>query len=361
VLPVHDNGGKRKPLHAIIDLVLGLLGLTSVQQDVYEQLVSRPPMTAAELDRVADECGCAGEIGVVLSRLEELGLMSRLAGDRWSATPPDTALQVLISEHSRAAAEARQYVAELNGRFGGTEAAGPDLTSIVETLHGRDEIISRFAELQGLAGDRIRSCDAPPYPAQDAATLNTVEVDQLRRGIRYRVLYDRTALDQPGRLADLEAGIAAGEQARVGHVPLKLTIFDDTAAILPLRQPADIESRLIVHEPVLLGALSALFEMFWDRALPLQIGEGKAEVADHDGRPRPEERQLLVLLVAGLTDRDIAGQLSISERTVRSRVHAMMLRLDAATRFQAGYQAVLRGWLAVYEQASDRPADVPAG
>jgi hypothetical protein len=27
-------------------------------------------------------------------------------------------------------------------------------------------------------------------------------------------------------------------------------------------------------------------------------------------------------------------------------VRAMMARLDAATRFQAGYQAVLRGWIA---------------
>lgn len=336
--------------------MLGLLGLTSAEQDVYEQLVSHPPMTAAELDRVARERGCADELGALLARLQELGLVSRRAGNRWSATPPDTALQVLISDHSRAAAEARQYVAELSGRFNRSETEGQDLSSVVEVLHGREEIIDRFAELQSRAGEQIRSCDAPPYPAQDAATLNIVEVDQLQQGIRYRVLYDRSALDQPGRLADLEAGIAAGEEARVGHVPLKLTIFDDATAILPLRQPADVESRLIVHEPVLLGALSALFEMVWDRALPLRVGEHTAEVADHDGLPRPEERQLLVLLVAGLTDREIAAQLGISDRTVRSRVHAMMLRLDAATRFQAGYQAVLRGWLAVDDRSIDATA-----
>jgi DNA-binding NarL/FixJ family response regulator len=148
-------------------------------------------------------------------------------------------------------------------------------------------------------------------------------------------------------LAALEAGIAAGEEARVAAIPLKMTLFDNTAAFLPVHQPPDVETRLIVRDPVLLDALSALFEMYWDNGLPLQIHKGRAEVADHDdGEPSEAERRLLVLLVAGLSDREIGIQLTLSERTVRSRVRSLMTRLDAGTRFQAGYQAVLRGWIA---------------
>lgn len=337
----------------MIGRVLGVLGLTRAEQDVYEQLVSRPPMTLAEVSTVAESCGYGSEAAALLERLQELGLVSQRPGDppRWSATPPDAALQVLVSEQGRALAEARRYVAELNSRYGRTAPAGQDVAATVEVIHGRAEIIRRSSEAQLAITRQIRAFDAPPYPAQDAATVNTLEVDHLRRGITYRIVYDRSGLDVPGRLADLEAGIAAGEQARVADVPVKMTIWDDTAAILPLRHPPDVESRLVVHDSVLLDALSALFEMVWDRALPLRVVEGRAELADASGLPTPDERQLLVLLVAGLTDRDIAAQLGISDRTVRSRVHAMMTRLDAATRFQAGYQSVLRGWLALDEPA----------
>jgi DNA-binding NarL/FixJ family response regulator len=95
-------------------------------------------------------------------------------------------------------------------------------------------------------------------------------------------------------------------------------------------------------------ALSALFEMYWDRALPLHVNDGRAELAgpSSDTAPSEDDRHLLVLLVGGLTDQEIAAQLGISDRTVRRGVRAMMSRLDAATRFQAGYQAVLRGWIA---------------
>jgi DNA-binding NarL/FixJ family response regulator len=41
----------------------------------------------------------------------------------------------------------------------------------------------------------------------------------------------------------------------------------------------------------------------------------------------------------------MAVHLGWSERTVRKHIDGMRHRLDADTRFEAGYQAVLRGWL----------------
>jgi sugar-specific transcriptional regulator TrmB len=342
--------------------VLQVLGLEPGEQDLYEQLVSCPPMTLAEVTELADECGC-DRAAAVLDRLQELGLVSQVPGNppRWTATPPNTALQVLISHRGRALAEARRYVADMTSRFSQNHTVR-NPPALVEVVHGREEIIRRGLELQHGARHEIRSCDAPPYPADDAASVNTLELDHLRRGIRYRVLYDRTALDIPGRLADLEAGIAAGEQARVTDIPLKMSLSDYPMAILPLRQPPDVESRLIVYDSVLFDALSALFEMYWDQALPLNVRQGRASLPDGDGLPSPDERHLLPLLVAGLTDQEIAAQLGVSDRTVRSRVRAMMARLDAATRFQAGYQAVQRGWLAFdeHEPSEDRVPDVVA-
>jgi DNA-binding CsgD family transcriptional regulator/sugar-specific transcriptional regulator TrmB len=334
--------------------VLQVLGLTSVEQEVYERLVRGPAMTLAELDTDS------GRATSYLARLCELGLVSQLPGEppRWSATPPGAALEVLLSDRSRALAEAARHVADLDARFyrAAARRSPPDLA---EVIYGREAIVRRSTEIQSSVRYEIRSCDAPPYPEHNPAEVNTIEIDQLRRGIRYRILYDRRALDIPGRLADLEAGIAAGEEARVTDVPLKMTLIDHSTAILPLRHPADVESRLIVYDAVLVDALSALFEMYWERALPLRPSDARPQLPA--GGPSPAEAHLLPLLVAGLTDQEIAAQLHLSDRTVRSRVHAMMARLDAATRFQAGFQAVARGWLATDELPAKRGSGDAAG
>lgn len=323
--------------------MLQVVGLTPAEQQLYERLVGGPAMTLGEL---------GGELGSdavtrSLARLQQLGLVTALPGEppRWSPTPPGAALEMLISERSRALAEAARHVAELDGRFN-RAANRRGAPKLVEVVYGREAILRRAKEMQSSVRHEIRACDAPPYPEDNPAAVNTMELDQLRRGIRYRILYDRRALDMPGRLADLEAGIAAGEEARVTDVPLKMTLVDRSIAVLPLRHPVDVESRLMVYDPVLLDALSALFDMYWERALPLRVSDGKAQLAGDGTGPSADEAHLLPLLVAGLTDHEIAAQLGLSDRTVRSRVQAMMARLDAATRFQAGYQAVARGWLA---------------
>jgi DNA-binding CsgD family transcriptional regulator len=320
----------------MIGHMLQVIGLSPTQQDLYERLLPRPA-TLDELGGSPDD----------LARLRDLGLVARLPGDppQWSAAPPGTALQALLSAHDRALAGAARRLVELDRRFS-QAVAQQGSPGLVEVIHGRDAILRNAAEMQHNVRGQIRACDAPPYPEANPAAVNTTELDHLRRGIRYRILYDRRALDVPGRLADLEAGIAAGEEARVADIPLKMTIVDGSTAVLPVRHPPDVESRIVVRDPVLLAALGALFEMYWERALPLRVSDGRPQLSGDGAGPSPEEAHLLPLLVAGLTDQEIAAQLHLSDRTVRSRVRAMMVRLDATTRFQAGYQAVIRGWLA---------------
>jgi Bacterial regulatory proteins, luxR family len=346
--------------------MLQVVGLSPSEERLYERLVYGRALTVAELAAEpatappgagsARASLAAGEVTAGLRRLQRLGLISPLPADptRWVACPPGTALETLIGERTRELTAAARYVATLDARFNHA-ADRSEAPELIEVIHGREAILRRGTELQRAVRHEIRACDAPPYPEANPAAVNTTELDHLGRGVRYRILYDRRALEIPGRLADLQAGIAAGEQARVTDVPLKMTLIDDTVALLPLRQPADVESRMIVHDPALLSALSALFELFWERALPLRVSDGRAYLTGGSAGPSPEEGQLLPLLVAGLTDQEIAAQLRISDRTVRSRVRSMMARLDAATRFQAGYQAVGRGWLA----ADDPPAGIP--
>ena len=55
---------------------------------------------------------------------------------------------------------------------------------------------------------------------------------------------------------------------------------------------------------------------------------------------------LLALLVTGVPDVVIARQLGLSYRTFQRRLHELMGRLGAETRFQAGIRAVQLGWAA---------------
>ncbi|MFJ3231488.1 helix-turn-helix transcriptional regulator [Streptomyces sp. NPDC086787] len=57
------------------------------------------------------------------------------------------------------------------------------------------------------------------------------------------------------------------------------------------------------------------------------------------------EREVLELLAAGHLDESIARQLNISVRTCRRVIAALMDRLEARSRFQAGVIAVARGWM----------------
>lgn len=66
-------------------------------------------------------------------------------------------------------------------------------------------------------------------------------------------------------------------------------------------------------------------------------------------KPQPEnklsqrEQQVMVLLTQGLRDRDIAQKLYISESTVKFHINSAMSKLKAKNRYQAIYQATIRG------------------
>lgn len=324
--------------------MLQALGLSASEQAVYELLVTRPPITAADLTELATGQPWAASVEVALQRLEKLGLVARLPEDppRHAVVPVGVATEALIAAEERSLAAARQRIGQLATRFG-RKLAGGDPLRLVEVVRGTDAVRARLEELVRSVRAEMRGFDAPPY-LNPPSGPSTFELEGLRGGIRYRVIYDRQAVDQPGRLADIEQTVSAGEEARVADLPMKLGLSDYPLAMLPLRNdPVDLECWLVVHDSMLLEALSAWFEMYWERAVPLHVARGPAPLAA-DG-PTDVERDLLPLLVAGLPDHAIAAHLGWHERTAHRHLRSMMARLDAETRFQAGYQAVRRGWL----------------
>jgi hypothetical protein len=325
-----------------MSLVLGSLGLSPAEQQLYESLVPRLTVTMAEL---------TVEHGVdarsIVDRLTEIGLLARLPGspERVAVLPPETSFDPLVLSARRDLAEARQRMIMMAARFHDA-AAGGDRSGLVETVHGAEAIVRAAGQLERGARHEVLACDAPPYLV-DPSAPNVVEYDLLSKGVTYRVLYGHRAVGQPGRVGDIRDGLTSGEQARVGDVPIKMAIFDSTAFV-PLVVDDAFDSALIIREPSLVTVLSALFEIYWERAVPLATYASESRMPGPQA-PSGADQDLLALLVSGLTDREIATHLGWTERKVRQHIQRMKSQLGVETRFQAGYRTVLRGWLSLDE------------
>lgn len=62
-------------------------------------------------------------------------------------------------------------------------------------------------------------------------------------------------------------------------------------------------------------------------------------------QPTEDELALLRLLARGLTDEVVAQKLGLTGRTLRRRLRSAMDKLDASSRFEAGYKLARSGWL----------------
>ena len=123
----------------------------------------------------------------------------------------------------------------------------------------------------------------------------------------------------------------------MSNVPLSIVIVDDTTCIVEWTGEGKGPQGLKGHARGAVAAGLKVFNRFWQLGTP--IGD------DAEGELDARDATVLRLMAAGVTDAAIARQTGFSQRTVERRVRHVMERLGAQTRFQAGVQAVHRGWL----------------
>lgn len=127
--------------------------------------------------------------------------------------------------------------------------------------------------------------------------------------------------------------------------PIRLLIADKTHAMVPMNGDASNAAALLVHRSGLLDALLALFDAAWERGRPLRIASDNLVEMEPPAGIDDEDRRILVLLLAGLTDASVAGQLDLSIRTVQRRVRDLMDLAGVHTRLQLGWHAARQGWV----------------
>ncbi|RFC72344.1 LuxR C-terminal-related transcriptional regulator [Streptomyces sp. AcE210] len=324
------------------------LGLGADELRVYEALlnVPVPPSRTALAERLGLT---VRRVTAALDRLTECGFTQPARGAGLpGAVAPATALRNLIHLHQ---AELLRRSAELEELTGSVDRIAAQLLSTahdtraigIETIRGRKRIAERVASLLVAATEEVALLDRPPYAASEPdgmpAPLDVTE--PVRRGVRVRVVVDREGLSFQHRARGLNDLAAEGVQIRVGtELPTKLITVDRRVTLLPPTDAADpTASALVVSDALLSHALVPLFEAVWERAAP--IG------SDSHGQISDGDRELLTMLASGLKDEAIARRMDMHVHTVRRRISRLMQELNAETRFQAGVQAAMRGWLTV--------------
>jgi DNA-binding CsgD family transcriptional regulator len=324
--------------------VLEFLGLDETATAVYQALL-------VARGGLADICARTGlPEGVIrsaLSALASVNLVRAPSGtsDAWRPVRPELGFAALVHEHEADLAQRAHQLAAL--RAAATAAAATwsagiqHMPASVETLETYQDAI---AEARWLASRATAEYLQVMPGAPDLAALHS-ELSPLAaavaRGARIRVLYRDSIRSDPSALAHARLMAQTGADVRTAPIlPTPLVICDRQVALTLTGHPMQ-EMFLSVREPAIVEVLSAVFDNSWDTATPLST----RIFADDPANLTPGEQALLRLLAAGLTDEAAAKRLGVSLRTVRRQMQALMIRLQATSRFQAGLNAAQRGWL----------------
>jgi DNA-binding CsgD family transcriptional regulator len=163
--------------------------------------------------------------------------------------------------------------------------------------------------------------------------------EQLAAGRRSRALYPARVLEAAPRI--LWERAEAGERVRIlAEVPCRMAVLGGAAALLSEEYGVATDRRVVVRHPSVVATLRLSFETLWEKAMA---------VPGLDAPRRPQDvlarGVLLDLLADGAKDEQISRELGVSLRTVRRRVADLLEELGSSSRFQAGVEAVRRGWV----------------
>lgn len=284
------------------------------------------------------------EAARVLQALQARGLAAAQPGEEavFRPLPPDVALGNHLLRRYEALERARQLVADLNDEYrAGVRRLEAD--HLVEVIVGGEALRERLRQLQdGARQEMLWFCRSNPVALPSGE--NTAELDALRRGVSYQVIYDREFLQSPGVLDNAQAAMRLGQQARtLPSLPIRIAIADRSTAICPLvRETGGGEpTAAVIGQSELLTAVIALFDAYWAMATPIHAS---GDTATADG-PDDSDLYVLSLMIGGLPDKAIASQLGVSRRTVQRRLDRLMALAGVDTRPGLAYHAARHGWL----------------
>ena len=323
--------------------VMTALGFSHALDRTYQRLLAQSGRELVSVARALLKT--PEELLTEIAPLLERDVVVVDAESRVHVAEPTEAVARILGATAQAAKNAQTQLENVAAAVpfltGASTRLGPDEVRDVQQIDGE---ISSGGDVVPLLEMLIRQSpgdllwlrpDLFLQPREDAmASAVRAAVDAGRQS---RAIYPVRALTEAR--ATLVERARVGEQIRVlPTLPTRMLVIGSTHAILPEPLGFVDEPRTLIRQRGLVEALALWFESLWDRADPVHDLERM--------EPRPDLRRfLLEQLADGAQDELIARRLGVSLRTVRRRVADTMAELGAESRFQAGVEAVRRGWL----------------
>jgi hypothetical protein len=335
--------------------------LTGDAVALYKFTVENPQWSEAEALTALGLDRC--RLRVAIDVLNSLGLFRPSAdpSHTWHAVGPETAIaEVLIDEET----ELRRRQADIASVRREILCLAPAYyearrsryrTEAVDVIRNVPTARRLLTYWSRRAGKEI--CIAHPGSGMSADGLRRsldLDIPVLEKGVAMRtVLQHSTRHHLPTRQYAAKVAPLGAEIRTVPIVPRRMIVFDSEVAFVPLEGGRPEQGAAVVKEPAVIDCLMAFFELLWTTAKPYPVGQ-----VDRDSGGDDELRQVILEhLAMGFKDDVIARRLGLSVRTCRRHIAALMERLHATSRFQAGVLARERGMLG----AADRePPEVPA-
>lgn len=241
-------------------------------------------------------------------------------------------LEEVASNLEQIACQVRQAT-----RFESATERRPGLTTD-RVLTSALEVRTEVEELQHRAKTQVKALDSLDHDDETRGQC-IAQPQNLARGVKYQVVYHPLVFSDPELLSAMKDSVEQGEDARVSrNVPSRVLIRDGEEALIVAQNYAELSRTnesavfaLLTRDPLIVGFINSSFEHTWRSGVPLSFGrvpELKSISA--------QERQLLTLLVAGVTDSVAAQALGVSERTVQRKLSALQLVFGVTGRFQLG-------------------------
>jgi len=326
--------------------MLESLGIEPAAELVYRALLARPGATGAVLAEAL--VLSVPEVEKALSSLVDTGLAIRSDEQEFTAAPPAVALGALITDRRDGLRLAEQALATLAEEHRAA-VAGQSISDLIEVVTGVDAIRHRYQQVQQAATTELRMFVTSPFVAVRPGE-NTAEPAATGRGVRMRVVLEQAVMEEPGATHEAVESLRRGLELRVvDQLPMKLVLADADLALVPLAvAPGGEPGAVLLQRSGLLAALDALFENVWHRAYPLELSgleNSDLVVAGEDAdEPTALDRQILTLMLAGLTDQAVATQLDLSLRTVQRRLRHLQDLSGVQSRMQLGWYAAKHDW-----------------
>ena len=322
---------------------LTALGLSPAQERLYRALLRVASMSPESAAEVLGAPEGSPDYAEAVDDLVSRGLVLH-AIDDLVAAPPARALALRLEPTVLGADQLRERLAAVQDLLPELEAehrtAREERTEHVELQAiDRQQVVPTLQTIALETTGELRWL-RPQHWVSGAAGDRWIG-QLLAGGRRSRAIYPARALEEAPVAVRRRA--ERGEHVRVlGSVPGRLALIGDVAALVPRSLGPGDDVILVVRQRALVDSLIWLFESLWERALvvPGLPGDGDTVSADEGAR-----RLLLEQLARGAKDEQIARTLGLSLRTVRRRVADLMDDLGAGSRFQAGVEAVRRGWI----------------